>query len=180
MVAAFPTLMNAVINKGRVYEESLDKFGFETDKDGNGNEVVRDAGISQESLQCSKWLTHPQQVELRKQCICELKLKQMKKHKSENSKHIENVNANKNAIQKLVQILNQDGYQFAVGANKFAESHLSLCELRHFYRLYCNELNAIIIAHDSSIKLKKDLPKKGTIKEVEHGQWTKLSLAFNC
>lgn len=177
---ALPSLIRAVHEEGMISEELFDKWGFEKDRDAKGREVLRDAGISQESYQRSKCLTHPYQKDLRKQRIKELRMKQKKRLEVENSKHNESLAANRAAIEKLKNILQTDGYHFAMGANHHFESHLHLCKLHHYAKLSCLELDAIICAHDETILKKKDLPKKGSITEAEQGVRNKILLAYNC
>ena len=57
------------MEQGRIPEDVFDDLGFPCDKDVNGNEVLRAAGISQESYQQSKCLTHKIQIDLHKERI---------------------------------------------------------------------------------------------------------------
>ena len=53
----------------QIPEDTFDILGFPRNKDVIGNEVPRSAGISLESYQRSKYLTHEFQVNLCKECI---------------------------------------------------------------------------------------------------------------
>jgi 3-isopropylmalate dehydratase small subunit len=57
------------MEQGRIPEDVFDDLGFPCDKDVYGYEVLRAAGILQESYQRSKCLTHEFQIDLRKECI---------------------------------------------------------------------------------------------------------------
>ena len=60
----FTYLYSIMIDQGSITEDVFDEFGFPQDRDVNGKEVLRNAGISQESQQQSKWLTHQFQIKL--------------------------------------------------------------------------------------------------------------------
>jgi hypothetical protein len=53
-----------MMEQGRIPEDVFDDLGFPCDKDVYGHEVLRAAGILQESYQRSKCLTHEFQINL--------------------------------------------------------------------------------------------------------------------
>ena len=65
----FTHLYRTMMEHGRIPEDVFDGLGFPRDKDVYGHEVLRAAGISQESYQRSKCLTHEFQIDLRKERI---------------------------------------------------------------------------------------------------------------
>ena len=58
-----------MMEQGRIPEDVFDDLGFPRDKDVYGHEVLRAAGISQESYQQSKRLTQEFQIDLHKEHI---------------------------------------------------------------------------------------------------------------
>ncbi len=79
------------------------------DKDINRNDVLRTAGISQESLQCSKCLTHSHQVGMHLERLQIIISKEIKKKETANMKRAELVNANKNVVLLICKKLQQEG-----------------------------------------------------------------------
>ena len=57
-------LYSVMIDQGHIPEDVFDELGFPQDRDVNGKEVPRNAGISHENQQRSKWLTHQFQLKL--------------------------------------------------------------------------------------------------------------------
>ena len=64
IISNFKYLFKIVAKFGRIPEEVFDELGFPDDVDASGKVVKRDAGISREIVQRSKWLTHFYQVNL--------------------------------------------------------------------------------------------------------------------
>ena len=60
----FTHLYRIMMEQGRIPEDVFDDLGFPHDKDVYGHEVLRATGISQESYQRSKCLTHEFQIDL--------------------------------------------------------------------------------------------------------------------
>ena len=60
----FAHLYRIMMEQGSIPEDVFDDLGFPRDKVVNGNEVLRAAGISQESYQRSKCLTHEFRIDL--------------------------------------------------------------------------------------------------------------------
>jgi len=78
----FAYLYSVMVDHGRIPEDVFDEHGFPQNRDVNGKEVLRNAGISQESQQRSKWLTHQFQIKLRKECILRIETAQRCKFNS--------------------------------------------------------------------------------------------------
>jgi hypothetical protein len=64
VINSFEDFFKIMEEKGHIPEEHLDVCGIRSDKDINGNDVLRTAGILQESFQHSKCLTHSHQVSM--------------------------------------------------------------------------------------------------------------------
>ena len=107
------------------------------------------------------------------------KCKEMKKKEEENTLHEEKIIANRNVVARLLDIMKKDGY--AVDDEMAA---LDTCQLKHFKKLYCRELEAFIFAHDpDTMAMKKQSItglKKGEIEEAEQGVIIKIYLAHKC
>ncbi len=86
LLDTFEYFLRAAIDHGHIDEELYDLYGVVRDRDINGNEVFRNAGISQESYQRAKCLTHKYQVHLRKQQILQLQKKERQKEELANAK----------------------------------------------------------------------------------------------
>ena len=74
----------------------------------NWREVLRNAGISQESQQQSKWLTHQFQIKLRKEHILHIETAQRYKFKQYIQKIEEEVNHVKEIEMKLLCMLTEN------------------------------------------------------------------------
>ncbi len=65
VLESFADFIAIMDEKGHIDEEEYNIRGIRMDKDINGQDVFRTAGIAQESFQCSKCLTHFHQVNMR-------------------------------------------------------------------------------------------------------------------
>ena len=61
----YPDYLKKVDDEGYIDDPFHDANHVQRDKNGHGDEVVRDAGITQEHMQRTKCLTHPFVCELR-------------------------------------------------------------------------------------------------------------------
>jgi hypothetical protein len=86
-------------DKEHIHEEHADVCGIRMDKDINGQNVFRTAGIAQESFQCSKCLTHSHQVNMRLDCLQIIKSKEIQKKETANLKHGELVVAPRKVVE---------------------------------------------------------------------------------
>ncbi len=71
-----------MLEQGKSSDEVFDSLGFPKDTDVHGNEISRDAGISQESYQRSKNLTHKYQVNLRQARVDQIMAQQRHREES--------------------------------------------------------------------------------------------------
>ena len=113
-----------------------------------------------------KCLTHFHQVNMHLEHLQIIKSKETEKKSTANMKHDELVQANKKVIELICSklLLFCDGI-IDEGA-EFCEDHMKLCSLKIFSKLTNPQLEAFILARDTSIK-KKHLPTKKTLKDAE-------------
>ena len=109
MLENFSDFIEIMDEKGHIDEEEYDIRGIRMDKDINGQDVFRTAGIAQESFQRSKCLTHFHQVNLRLERLQIIKSKENEKKETANMKHDELVQANKKVIEIICSKLLRDG-----------------------------------------------------------------------
>jgi hypothetical protein len=136
-------------------------LGFPKDIDAYGNEVVRDAGISQETLQRSKWLNHSYQIGERTERIESMLADQRRKATLAKEKANLQVQAVRDIRNKLSNILFQNNCTDTEDL-----SNISLEELdKHLNK---DELGEFILAHDPNVTKKAQIPKnKGTLKDAK-------------
>ena len=92
----------------------------------------------------------------------------------------EGVDANREAVYKLLKEAESTGVLHE-GALLSDENHLECCTLDTFDTLKLAELTAFIVAHDDTLKRKKDIPKRGNLKEAkELGVKNAILMAYNC
>jgi hypothetical protein len=84
----FTYLDNVVMEQGCIPEKVFDELSFPMDVDVNGKDVFQKTGISQESYQRAKCLTHSTQVGLRKKRVEEIQAKQCQQEEFRQSKNI--------------------------------------------------------------------------------------------
>jgi hypothetical protein len=179
VIDSFEDFFKIMEEKGHIPEEDFDVCGIRSDKDINGNDVLRTAGISQESLQHSKCLTHSHQVGMRLEHLQIIMSKEIKKKETANMKHAELVDANKNVVLLICEKLQQEGI---IGENEDVdEQHMPLCTNKIFSELTNPQLEAFILAHDTNIMSKSRLPVKGKLKDAKDDTLkNRIRLAFNC
>ena len=84
----FTHLYRIMMEQGRIPKDVFDDLGFPHNKDVYGHEVLRAAGISQESYQRYKCLTHKFQIDLCKECIEQIENDQ--RHKADQMQQKQN------------------------------------------------------------------------------------------
>ena len=67
IVSDFPSLLKYQLEHGHVPDSVYQNLGYPMDQDMDGNEVTRDATITQENHQRAKCLSHTYQKQLRKE-----------------------------------------------------------------------------------------------------------------
>ncbi len=179
MIDNFLMLYHTRLDQGHISDEVFDRLGFPKDIDVHGNEISRDAGISQESYQRSKSLTHSYQVNLRQACVQQIMTQQRQCEESAANKE--------NAQLHVVSQIEEKLLQMIVHNDSSDKRSLEQCTLEMFDRVCSHELEDFIFAHDPAITLKKIyLAKRGVqkmqnkpYKMTHHLKTTEYSLLTN-
>jgi hypothetical protein len=105
--------------------------------------------------------------------------KEIKKKETAIMKHAELVDANKNVVVLICKKLQQEGI---IGENAdVGEQHMPLCTNKIFSELTNPQLEAFILAHDTNITSKSQLPAKGKLKDAKNDTLkNRIRLAFDC
>ena len=178
VLETFPEFIEIMDKFGHIDEEQFDVRGIKMDKDINGQDVFRTAGIAQESFQCSKCLTHFHQVDMHLERLQIIKSKENEKKVTSNMKHDELVQANKTVVEVICSKLLRDGI-IDDGA-EVGEDHMKLCSMKIFSELTNPQLEVFILARDTSVT-KSQLPAKGKLKDTEDDTVrNRIRLAFEC
>jgi hypothetical protein len=183
LIANFGLLYNTMLEHGRIDDELYYELGFPKDLDANGKEVIRDAGITQEWLQRSKWLNHHHQIGQRKQRIETIVNEQRRRANLAKEKAERQVAVVRGIRDKLSNILFHN--------NCYDVEDLSCITLEELDKhLNKDELGEFILAHDPNVKKKADMPKnKGSLNEAKEALENDTPLnevnnrilwAFNC
>jgi hypothetical protein len=104
--------------------------------------------------------------------------KEIKKKETANMKHAKLVDANKNVVVLICKKLQQEGI---IGENAdVGDQHMPLCTNKIFSKLTNPPLEAFILAHDTNITSKSQLPAKGKLKDVKNDTLkNRIRLAFD-
>ncbi len=149
VLESFEDFIEVMDEKGHIDEEQYNIRGIRMDKDINRQDVFRTAGIAQESFQCSKCLTHFHQVNMRLEQLQIIKSKETEKKATANMKHDELIQANKKVIEVICTKLLRDGI-IDEGA-EFCKEHMKLCSMKMLSELTNPQLEAFILARDTSV-----------------------------
>jgi len=144
VVETFPDFLYIMNEKGHIEEEHFDVCGIRMDKDINGQDVFRTAGIAQESFQCSKCLTHFHRVNMRLERLHIIKTKETEKKATTNIKQDELVQANKKVVDVICSKLLRDG--IINGGAEVGEDYMELCSMKIFSELTNPQLEVFILA----------------------------------
>ena len=84
-----------------------------------------------------------------------------------NAKHMEKVDANREAVSILIRTLEESG-SLPAGTSQSDESCLDeYCTLKTFDALKLGQLKAFIIAHEDKVKKISEIPKRGRLIEAK-------------
>eukprot|EP00956_Cyclotella_meneghiniana_P014153 scaffold21057_cov63-Cyclotella_meneghiniana.AAC.3 len=155
-IANFTRLYKLMFENGHVPDEVYDELGFPKDKDVNGNDVLREAGILQESQQRSKILTHPEQCRARQERLDRIQADRRRIDQEQREKASNKIEYIRAIRDKLKNMLFQD--------RAHDTNDLELCTLEHFFALSVGELAEFIVAHDPNF------PTKSTLKGWRMGK----------
>ena len=140
----FHDFLDIMNEKGHIEEEHFDVCGIRMDKDINGQDVFRTAGIAQESFQRSKCLTHFHQVNMRLERLHIIKTKETDKKATTNMKHNKLVQANKKVVEVICSKLLRNG--IINGGTEVGEDLMKLCLMKILSELTDPQLEAFILA----------------------------------
>ena len=107
-VDSFKELLQHQLQHGHIPEELFDKLGFAVDIDIKGNPYNRDAGMSRESYQRAKCLSHKHQRRLRAERIKHSEDELQERQLEEHSKFEDIVNRNRSCESKLCSLMDID------------------------------------------------------------------------
>ena len=170
--------MNIMDEEGQIPEEHFDLLGVRIDKDIHGNDVIRAVNLSQESSQHSKCVTHSHQVDLQLEHLQTIKSEEIEKKTTANMKQEELVQANKKVVEVICSKLVCDG--LIDECAEVCEEHMNLCSMKILSELTNPQLEAFILARDTSVT-KSQLPTKGKLNDAEDNNVrNRICLAFNC
>jgi len=139
-----------MMEQDNIPEDIFHDLGFSCDKDVNGNEVLRAAGLLQESYQPSNYLTHEFQINLCKEYIKHIKYGQRCKADQRQQKRNEEVHSIELIEEKLLNMIAEDA--------EVMERSLDQCTVEMFDKLTSPKLSDFIWAHDANVIIKKDIP----------------------
>ena len=171
---SFPKLFHHQLTYGYVKDELLNELGFPHDTDVEGNITHRTAGISQESLQRAKVLSHKYQKSLREDRIAEC---------IEKKALIEEERINKCKVIWNGNIMCQD-----ILSQELGETNLDCfgtCTLKMFAKCKMNILKHFVYVrrYKGVVKDKNDgfsFPiKKGTCEITSRGEVNMVKLAYD-
>ena len=165
---------------GEADEDFLDSCHIKRDTGPRGEEIVRDAKALH--LRRATVINHVAICERRNQDLQQARDAQLSKMEEANTKHQEKVQANQDAVQRLLQSAEKEGRFGEAGCPCYSdESNLEYCTMQDFGKLTCPMLKAFIVAHHPELKRMKDIPKKGTMKEAEeHNAHNAILMAYKC
>jgi hypothetical protein len=176
----FKPLYQYAAKHGHVPDEVPEANGIPRDIDMYGNEVRREAGISNESCQRAKWLSYKFVKLQRRDRLTELEAKAQDKFDMEETKRASLLEYNLEYKEKLRPLLAADSNVVVVaGSHEFANA-----TLKHFAssKLLAKHLKAFAHVRKEPIKLKKGQawPKKRILGDAESGQDVMIKVAFDC
>ncbi len=93
------------------------------------------------------------------------KSKDNQKKETANLKHVELVDANNKVVEIICKKLWQEG--IIREDTEDEEEHMQLCTMNIFSKLTNSQMEAFILAHDTNIMSKSQLPTKGKLKEAK-------------
>ena len=165
IIESFPKLYEEQMEKGHLSDEFFEGLGFKPDKNYSGKEVRRLAGITNESCQRAKCLSHNYQRDLRKKVILEYKNKEVEKVLTTRNKAKEQYLLSAIIENKLA---NQNDTTMGV----FVQFKIAELKAFIYVRSYTEMKNKI----DKSFQMPKN---KGRLEAAERGERNLLTVAFS-
>ena len=149
-------------------------FGFPVDVGPDGEEKIRDAGISKENQQRCKCLTAPAEIACRK------------KRDEEVALEAKRIQDNKDATvqRRKAEDLHLCTAVCEAAGVTYSEENLAKCELKHFAKPKADQLRAFIVARMDeypTLKSAKKLYKPpSALQDALNGTVNLISVAFGC
>jgi hypothetical protein len=160
MVKDFPLILRYQLDHGHVPDSVYEELGYPIDTDMDGNEVRRDATISQENHQRSKCLSHSYQRQLRENRLIEIQAEATRKVAKEANALVRLLDTNTAAEAKMIA---------GTGKNR---NEIGELDKEHFKRPTGPELKAFVHARMyNTYKLPPGAPKwpknKGSLNDID-------------
>ena len=162
---------------GKADDTVLDTWDIEDDTGPNGEVVRRDSDALH--LCRATVVNHIDVRETMKRERKKNRLLKLKTMEATNAKHQVKIDANRNAVYKLLKRAEEQGY---VGQDEYDERYLEACTLDTFDVLKLPELKSFIIAHDDKLKKVGDIPNRGNLEEAKQDPpvHNAILMAYNC
>ena len=161
---------------GEVDDAFLDKCTIKCDVGLNREEILRNAASLH--LRRATVINHRALVEKRELTRREICTSKLNKMDDANKEHRQKIKANEDALYQVLKAAEDDS-MLGLDCSLSDETNLEYCTLDDFAVLKVPVLKAFIFAHDDQVKLVKDIPRKGNVKEVvEQGAHNAISMAF--
>ena len=175
---SFPSLLQHQLKHGHIPDKIFEATGLPKDRNYAGEEVRREATISQESFQWAKTLSHDFQVQLRAERCAFLRAEKERREAVVTTKILAILATNKQSEEKLLGLAPQP----AINPNEPQESPLSFLSLEDFAKCKISLLKAFAhVRLFSGLSATKPWPsKKGTVQDALRGDDCYLLWAFNC
>ena len=168
-IEKFPLLMQIVLEKGHIEDSVFEELGFPIDKDPEGNEVRRLAGIQQESRQRAKILTIKHQNDLRFAVITQVESERKRKAQDKIDILQNKIILNEACERKICGMLGKMDVQ---------REYMAQATHEILFNLYVDELTAFILARKDDVS-KSKLPKKRIIGDAILGEHNLIKIAFD-
>ena len=171
----FPKLMNyAYPDMKYIGDPMLIELGFPPDKRPNGEDFIRDKGISQEAQQRAKCLTGNAEVSLRAKLVEEAELAKQARDDRALTLAARGRREEQERIAKLCTAANLPP----------SEDNVAKCEMEHFNKLYAPELHQFVYGHHPTLRTLSQIRKlkkpKTALADALSGVRNLVSVAFEC
>ena len=178
---SFPHLYKIYSEKGYIPEQHYDLLGVRRDHDIDGNDVLREATITQEHLQRMKCMTHECKVQHRKEHTDSVKAKVRQNKIAENLSYQVKIDNSKAVVDVIIKKMQEAGL---IQEDEYGEEHLVHCTMKIFATLTNKQLSAFILSRDRNFTDDCQLPIKGKLADAEANidpsQRNRIRVAFDC
>ena len=178
---SFPHLFKIYSEKGYIPEDHYELLGVRRDHDIDGNDVLREATITQEHLQRGKCLTHEYIVQQRKEHTESVQAKVRQNKIAENLRYQVKIDNSNAVVDVIIKKMQEAGL---IQEDESGKEHLVHCTMKIFATLTNKQLSAFILARDRNFTADSQLPIKGKLAEAEanidSSQRNRIRVAFDC